>query len=71
MSHVIFYPLKKNIYFYFWLCWVFIAVRGLSLVAMRGGYSVVMVRGLLIAAVFSCRAQALGVQASAVAALGL
>ena len=24
---------------FFWLCWVFIAVRGLSLVATSGGYS--------------------------------
>ena len=27
------------IYFYFWLHWVFVAVRGLSLVVARGGYS--------------------------------
>ena len=26
-------------YFYFWLCWVFVAARGLSLVAASGGYS--------------------------------
>ena len=25
--------------FYFWLCWVFVAVRGLSLVVASGGYS--------------------------------
>ena len=33
--------LKKFIYLfiYFWLCWVFVAVRGLSLVVARGGYS--------------------------------
>ena len=31
---------KKIILFiYFWLHWVFIAVRGLSLVEVRGGYS--------------------------------
>ena len=33
---------KKFIYFlfiYFWLCWVFIAVYGLSLVVASGGYS--------------------------------
>ena len=72
MSHVIFYPLKKNIYFNFWLCWVFIAVRGLSLVAMRGGYSVVMVRGLLIVvAFFFGRTWAPKAQASVVAAHGL
>ena len=27
------------IYFYFWLCWVFVSVRGLSLVAASGGHS--------------------------------
>ena len=40
--------LKKKFFFkikfvylfiYFWLCWVFVAVRGLSLVAASGGYS--------------------------------
>ena len=33
----------------YWLCWVFIAVRGLSLVAVSGGYSPVGVHRLLIA----------------------
>ena len=33
---------------YFWLCWVFIAVR-LPLVAVSGGSSLVAVRGFLIA----------------------
>ena len=27
------------LFMYFWLCWVFVAVRGLSLVVVRGGYS--------------------------------
>ena len=27
------------ILFYFWLCWVFIAARGLSLFAVSGGHS--------------------------------
>ena len=27
------------IYFYFWLCWVFVSVRGLSLVAASRGHS--------------------------------
>ena len=27
------------LFIYFWLCWVFVAVRGLSLVAASGGYS--------------------------------
>ena len=38
---------KKIIYF--WLHWVFVVVRGLSLVAVSGGYSFVAVHGLLIA----------------------
>ena len=35
--------------FIFWLHWVFVAVRGLSLVAASGGLLFVAVRGLLIA----------------------
>ena len=38
------------IYFIFLLLWVFIASRGLSLVAASGGHSLVVVNGLLIAA---------------------
>ena len=39
-----------KIYFiYFWLHWVFVAARGLSLVAARGGLLFVVVRRLLIA----------------------
>ena len=30
---------KFILFLYLWLCWVFIAVRGLSLVAVSGGYS--------------------------------
>ena len=33
---------------YFWLCWVFVAVHGLSLVVVSGGLLFVEVRGLLI-----------------------
>ena len=29
--------LKKNLFIYLWLCWVFIAVRGFSLLAVSGG----------------------------------
>ena len=28
-----------NLFIYLWLCWVFVAVRGLCLVAASGGYS--------------------------------
>ena len=38
---------KIFIYFYFWLCWVLI-VRGLPLAAVIGGYSLLVVCGLLI-----------------------
>ena len=42
--------LKINLFiFYFWLCWVFIAVHRLSLVAASGGLLFVEVRGLLTA----------------------
>ena len=40
---------------------------GLSLVATSEGYSLVVVRGLLVALASCCRAQALGLQASVVA----
>ena len=29
----------KDLFIYFWLRWVFVAARGLSLVAASGGYS--------------------------------
>ena len=30
---------KNFLFFFFWLCWVFVSVRGLSLVAASGGHS--------------------------------
>ena len=38
-----------HFFLYFWLCWVFIAVCGLSLVVTSGGYSLGMVFGPPIA----------------------
>ena len=38
-----------KMFIYFWLCWAFIATRGLSLVAVSGAYSLVVVLGLLTA----------------------
>ena len=40
--------LNKFIYsfIYFWLCWVFVSVRGLSLVAASGGHSSLRCAGL-------------------------
>ena len=43
-----FFKKKIFVYFIFWLHWVFIAIHGLSLVAVSRGYSLVAVRGLLI-----------------------
>ena len=44
----------------FWLCWVFVAACGLSLVAVSRGYSLLAARGLSYCSGFSCyRAQAL------------
>ena len=40
---------KYNIFYlfiYFWLCWVFVSVRGLSLVAASGGHSSLRCAGL-------------------------
>ena len=37
--------------FNFWLCWVFAAMPRLSLVSANGGYSLVVVHGLLTAVV--------------------
>ena len=48
---------------YFWLCWVFVAADGLSLVVDSRRYSV-SVGGLLIVVVSYGRAQALGVKIS-------
>ena len=38
-------------FIYLWLCWVFVAERGLSLVMASGYYSLDSVHGLLIALV--------------------
>ena len=47
--------------FFFWLRWVFVAALGLSPVVASGGYSLVVVYGLLLAvASLCCRAPALG-----------
>ena len=35
-----------NLFIYFWLCWVFISVRGLSLVVASGGHSSLRCAGL-------------------------
>ena len=37
------------LFIYFWLCWVFLAARGLSLVAGSGGYSSLWCAGFFTA----------------------
>ena len=41
LNNFFFVVFKNNLFnlFYFWLCWVFVAACGLSLVAVSGGYS--------------------------------
>ena len=40
MQRKFFFFLKNlTLFIYFWLCWVFVSVRGLSLVAASGGHS--------------------------------
>ena len=41
-----FFLINLFIYFYFWLCWVFVSVRGLSLVVASGGHSSLRCAGL-------------------------
>ena len=45
-AHFYFYFLI-NLYIYLWLCWVFVVVRGLSLVVVSGGYSSLQCAGFL------------------------
>ena len=44
--HVLFFLF---VFVYFWLCWVFIAALGFSLIAVSGDYSLAVVCGLLTA----------------------
>ena len=42
----LFFFLNHLFIYYFWLCWVFVSVRGLSLVAASGGHSSSQCAGL-------------------------
>ena len=46
---IIFFNLKKNFIYLFWLHWVFVALHGLSLVVASGRVLFIAVHGLLIA----------------------
>ena len=58
-------------FIYFWLCWVFIAVHRLSLVAASGATLHCGARASHCGGFSCCRARALGAQASVVVACGL
>ena len=55
--------------FFFWLCWVFVAVCGLSLVLASGGYSLLRHRGFSLPWLLLCSAGS-RLMDSGVAALG-
>ena len=63
--------LNLFLFIHFWLCWVFIAVRGLSLVARAGATLHSGMRTSHYSGFSCCRARALGAQASVVVAHGL
>ena len=67
----VFFP-PINLFIYLWLCWVFVAVRGLSLVGERGLLTLHCSVRASHCGVFSCcGARALGARASVVVARGL
>ena len=59
------------LFIYLWLCWVSIAVCGLSLVAESGGYSLAGVHGFLIEVASLLGSMALSTWASVIVAQGL
>ena len=59
------------LFIYFWLCWVFVAARGLFSSCSERGLLFVVVRGLLTVVASRCGAQAVGTQASVVVACRL
>ena len=58
-------------FIYFWLRWIFVAARGLSLVAASGGHSSLRCAGFSLRWLLLLGAQVLGMQASVVVAHGL
>ena len=44
---LLFYLFIYLLFIYFWLCWVFVSVRGLSLIVASGGPLFIAVRGPL------------------------
>ena len=60
-----------NLFIYFWLCWVFVAVQGLSLVAASGGYSSSQCTGLSLSRPLLLRSTGSRCAGSVVVAHGL
>ena len=58
---------KNKSFIYFWLSWVFVAVYGLSLVVVSGGYSLVAVGRLLIAGASLAAEKAMATHSSTLA----
>ena len=78
-SNLFIYLLIIYVCIYLWLCWVFVSVRGLSLVAASGGYSLLQCAGfslrwLLLLWIMGSRRvgfSSCGARASVVVARGL
>ena len=49
VNNIALFFLKINLFIYFWLCWLFVSVRGLSLVAASGGHSSFTIAASLVA----------------------
>ena len=64
-------PIFFFLLFIFWLCWVFVAACGLSLVAASRGYLHCGARASHCSGFSCCRAQALGARASVLVERGL
>ena len=62
---------KKNKFIYFWLCWVFVAARGLSPAARVGPTLRCCAQASHCGGFSCCGARALGARASVVVARGL
>ena len=63
--------LKINLFIYFWLCWVFVSVQGLPLVAASGGHSSSWCAGLSLSRLLLLRGTGSRRAGSVVVAHGL
>ena len=61
----------KNLFIYFWLRWVFVAVRELSLVAVSGGYTSLRCAGFSLQWLLLLRSMGSRLVGSVVVAHGL